>query len=333
MRYLGSHPSPLASVFLCAAFPALIAAQTSSFDLGTIYQCPGGNSFRVISCAGPGAGDWCDVQSHVNGRGNLSGKSTRQQVMTLRPLCHPQTPAEAQQAAQPTQAPGNGAAAAATGVGGFKVGDTVKINTAFGWMDAKVLRINGNSYYVHAQSGAEVWKPYPDELRRIGPINAEDRAHGVYELHDRVQALVDGRWEDGEIITDKVTEYEVKLAGNRSTWAPPRFLKFVKSAADAAPKPPAAGTPPKPGLVSCAGKFEGRYSSTGGLGGLSITFRSGKATMAGGLGDPEELECWTGGGKIILHKAGAFFDQDMPLDINNDGTLDTPLGEIKKKGN
>jgi len=96
---------------------------------------------------------------------------------------------------------------------------------------------------------------------------------------------------------------------------------------------PKAGTPPKPGLTSCAGKIEGRYSSSAGLAGLSITFRSGKATMSGGLGADEELECWTGGGKIILHKAGESNAADMPLDINNDGTIDTPLGEIRKKGN
>jgi hypothetical protein len=96
---------------------------------------------------------------------------------------------------------------------------------------------------------------------------------------------------------------------------------------------PKAGTPPKAGMTSCAGKIEGRYSSSLGLGGLSITFRSGKATIAAGLGPDEELECWTGGGKIILHKTGESNGTDMPIDINNDGSLDTPLGERKKKGN
>jgi len=47
----------------------------------------------------------------------------------------------------------------------------------------------------------------------------------------------------------------------------------------------------------------------------------------------EVLECWTGGGKIYPHKPRDPASQDMPLDINNDGTLDTPFGEIKKKGN
>ena len=44
--------------------------------------------------------------------------------------------------------------------------------------------------------------------------------------------------------------------------------------------------------------------------------------------DNETFDCWTGGGKIILHKQG---EDDLPIDINDDGTLDTPLGELKKK--
>jgi hypothetical protein len=57
-------------------------------------------------------------------------------------------------------------------------------------------------------------------------------------------------------------------------------------------------------------------------------FRSGKATLSGPLMDNETFDCWTGGGKIILHKQG---EDDLPIDINDDGTLDTPLGELKKK--
>lgn len=219
------------------------------------------------------------------------------------------------------------------GVGGFKVGDTVKIDTAFGWMDAKVLQVNGNRYYVHAQSGADVWKPYPMELRRIGPINAEDRANGLYQLHDRVQVNVEGRWMDGEVTTEKGMEYQVTLTDKRTAWAQGNNLRLVPGG----DKPlPAAkgGTPPKPGMVSCAGKIEGRYgNSGGGFGNFTIVFRAGKATVPNLIGEGgDEFECWTSGDKIILRKPGAP-NEDMPLDINNDGTIDTPLGEIKKKGN
>jgi hypothetical protein len=37
-------------------------------------------------------------------------------------------------------------------------------------------------------------------------------------------------------------------------------------------------------------------------------------------------------GNSGLHKADGSAD-DIQLDINNDGTLDSPLGELKKKGN
>jgi hypothetical protein len=89
-----------------------------------------------------------------------------------------------------------------------------------------------------------------------------------------------------------------------------------------------AAGPPRAGLVSCAGKFEGRYAPSTGLIGMTIVFRSGKATLSGPLMDNETFDCWTGGGKIILKKAG---EDELPIDINDDGTLDTPLGELKKK--
>jgi hypothetical protein len=88
--------------------------------------------------------------------------------------------------------------------------------------------------------------------------------------------------------------------------------------------------PPRPGLTSCAGKIEGRYSSSAGLGGLTIEFRSGKATLKGPLTDDEVVDCWTTGTKIVLHNPKE--SQDLELDLNKDGSIDTPFGEIKKKG-
>ena len=92
-----------------------------------------------------------------------------------------------------------------------------------------------------------------------------------------------------------------------------------------------AGVPPKPGLTSCAGKVEGRYASSGGLSLFTLTFRSGKATMTDMGGNDEVFECWTGGVRIYLHKPDAP-NLDMAIDVNDDGTLQTPLGEIRKKG-
>lgn len=87
------------------------------------------------------------------------------------------------------------------------------------------------------------------------------------------------------------------------------------------------GRPPKPGLTSCAGKIDGTYLSQTGY--PSIVFHSGKASVEG----DEEVECWTGGGKIYLHTAGTSADQDFVMGINGNGSLDTTLGEMKKKNN
>jgi hypothetical protein len=98
------------------------------------------------------------------------------------------------------------------------------------------------------------------------------------------------------------------------------------------PAPPKAGV--APGRTDeLRRKIEGCYATTGGVGSFQITFRSGKAIVNGGIGDDETFECWLGGGKIILHEPGKDPNTDMPLDINDDGTLQTPFGEIKRKGN
>jgi hypothetical protein len=91
-----------------------------------------------------------------------------------------------------------------------------------------------------------------------------------------------------------------------------------------------AGKPPKPGFTSCAGKVEGRYGSSGGIP-ISIVFRSGKATLKDPGGGGEEMECWISGKSLLLHDSRSGIP-DMPIDINDDGTLETPMGEIKKKG-
>jgi hypothetical protein len=91
-----------------------------------------------------------------------------------------------------------------------------------------------------------------------------------------------------------------------------------------------AGKPPKPGYVTCAGKIEGRYAPSTGLPGMSIVFRSGKATVSMPMVGDEEDDCWVSGNKLLLHSRTDGTDAD--IDINDDGTLQTPLGELKKKG-
>lgn len=232
--------------------------------------------------------------------------------------------------AQTPAARGRSGAAPHGDINGFAVGDTVLVDTAFGWVEAPIVSASGDNYRVRVASSV-VTKTYPQELHRKGAFTDRDHAVGLYDLHDRVQVNVQGQWIQGEVVTTRGLEYEVQLPGNRSVWASGANVRFVSAkAAAAAPK---TGVPPKPGFASCAGKIEGRYATTGGLGSMTIVFRSGKATITAGLGDDDVLECWTAGDKIILHKPGDSPEQDMPIDINNDGTLQTPLGEIKKKGN
>jgi hypothetical protein len=223
-----------------------------------------------------------------------------------------------------------GASATPADANGFRIGDVVEINTGQGWMKGTILSANGNVYRVRSQIGIDTTKLYPDEVRRIGPPTAKDRAAGQYNLHDAVQVNVNGTWVDGKVIATLGLEYQVELPGRRTVWANAQTMR----PGTAAPKPaaPRAGGPPKPGLTSCAGKIEGRYASTGGLATMSIVFRSGKAAMRLPYSqEDDDLECWMGGGKIYLHKPGE--SQDMALDINDDGTLQSPLGELKKKGN
>jgi hypothetical protein len=210
---------------------------------------------------------------------------------------------------------------------GFRVGDTVEVVTAAGWTQAKVLATNGNSYRVFV-NGVQVTKDYPSELRRIGPATAQDHANGQYRLGDRVQVNVNGSWVESKVIIERGMEYQVELPGNRTAWATPQNLRPSAAPAASAPK---AGVPPQPGLTSCAGKIEGRYATTGSPMAFTITFRSGKATMTDMGGNDDVFECWMKGEKIYLHQP-AHPNLDMPIDINTDGTLQTPLGEIKKKG-
>jgi hypothetical protein len=311
------------AVLAIATIPGALVAQTS-FQLGTVYQCGPGRSFKVVSCAGPANTDVCDVQLNSAGQASQPAKLPRQQVVALLPLCHVQTPQDVQADAHPPARPPSQASS-----NGIKVGDAVEVVTGSGWTPAKVVAINGNSYRVVVY-GVQVTKDYPAEVRRVGGASAQDHANGQYRLGDRVQVNVGGQWVDAKIVTEMGMEYQVELPGNRTAWANPQNLRpGAPAPAAAAPK---AGVPPKPGMTSCAGKVEGRYATTGNFGAFQITFRSGKATMTDVGGNDEVFECWMGDGKILLHQP-AHANLDMPIDLNNDGTLQTPLGEIKKKGN
>jgi hypothetical protein len=62
-------------------------------------------------------------------------------------------------------------------------------------------------------------------------------------------------------------------------------------------------------------------------------YQRGKVTITGELGADEQFDCFLGDGKLVFCKPGSFAPSSFAFDINNDGTLQTPLAAIKKMGN
>jgi len=352
-------------VFLSAVLVRCALAQTPALQMNVIYVCTDGQSFKVFSCDDTTGA--CDFQNYKKGQASQRGQALRVQLAALLPAkCHAQTPAEAQADPHrgeipPTPSPfqaranagssGSRPAAAVNsktgpgaggftgpGAGGFNVGDTVRV-LSDGWQEAKIIQVHGNSYLVHMPNGVDVSKFWPTEVRRLGKLTAEDHAMGQYDVHDRVQVLVNGKWMEGEIRGQNLNMYDVKVKGVDTGFGSDivnTTAENIRLSTTAAPPPPAqraAGQPPKPGLTSCAGKYEGRWEHVSGMGGMTVIFRSGKATVTGGLGGEDVFDCFTGDGKIVFYKAGSFTPFSYAFDINNDGTLQTPLGPIKKMGN
>jgi hypothetical protein len=341
---------------LVLIFPVADAlAQTPTLQMNVVYVCTDGQSFKVFSCND--ATGACDYQNYKKGQAFQRGEALRVQQNALLPAkCHAQTPAEAQAdphrgeippAPSPFKA---GAAAGGNGVGtamasqsetrsgGFKVGDTVRV-LIDGWQEGTVIEVHGRSYSVRLPSGINALKMWPYEIHRLGKLTAEDHAAGQYDLHDRVQVLVNGKWMEGEIRgQNNVNMYDIKVPGVDTGFG----SDIVNTTADNIrmsnkPAPPpsaqrAAGQAPKPGLVSCASKYEGRWDHVSGMGGMKVVFRSGKATITEGLGGEMPFDCFTGDGKVVFYPAGSFTAFSYDFDINDDGTLQTPLGAIKKMG-
>ena len=218
-------------LFLLIGWAAGALAQMAKLEMNVVYVCTDGQSFKVFSCSD--ATGACDYQNYKKGQAFQRGEALRVQLAALIPAkCHAQTPAEAQSdphrgeippAPSPFQARANAsanrpAAAAAVnaqtgpGAGGFKAGDTVRI-LADGWQEATIIQAHGNSYLVHLPNGVDVSKIWPTEVRRIGKLTAEDHAMGQYDLHDRVQVLVNGKWMEGEVRGQNLNMYHIKVPG------------------------------------------------------------------------------------------------------------------------
>jgi hypothetical protein len=355
MELAQMRTSTLVGLFLAMPMTSVLA-QTPQLQTNVVYVCKDGQSFKVFSCdKTTGA---CEFQNYKKGVAYQRGEALRAQLAALLPTkCHAQTPAEAQADPHRGEIPpapspfkaranagsnGSGSAAlnsqSGPGAGGFKVGDTVRV-LSDGWQEANIIQVHGNSYVVHMSNGIEVSKLWPMEVRRLGKLTAEDHAMGQYDLHDRVQVLVNGKWMEGEIRGQNLNMYDIKVKGVDTGFGSdivnttPENIRMSTTPAPPPPAQRAAGQPPKPGLTSCAGKYEGRWEHVSGMGGMKVVFRSGKATITEGLGGEMPFDCFTGDGKVVFYKAGSFTPFSYDFDINNDGTLQTPLGAIKKMGN
>ena len=269
---------------------ARMVAQTPTLQMNIVYVCKDGQSFKVFSCDNiTGA---CDYQNYKNGQAYQRGQALRVQLVALLPAkCHAQTSADAQAAPHRGEVPpapspfkaraaggsngsaSTGAVNSQTGPGGFKVGDTVRV-LFDGWQEAKIIEVHGRSYVVHLPNGVDVSKLWPIEVRRLGKLTAEDHAMGQYDLHDRVQVLVNGRWMEGEIRGQNLNMYDIKVPGVDTGFGSdivnttPENIRMSTTPAPAAPAQRAAGQAPKAGFVSCAGKYEGRWEHVSGMGGM-----------------------------------------------------------------
>ena len=77
-------------------------------------------------------------------------------------------------------------------------------------------------------------------------------------------------------------------------------------------------------LTGC-GKFSGTYETANGV--ASVSFNSGKAYMTM-MGETEVCDYDTKGDKIIVHTKA---DPSIVFTRNDDGTIDGPLGNMKKR--
>ena len=162
--------------------------------------------------------------------------------------------------------------------------------------------------------------PAPEPQHGDSSGGSSKRSAIRFKEGETVEVLVAREWKKAQVLVVGHDRYSVQFPDGTRHWM---RLAQVRKRAAATP----IGQPPKPGLASCAGKIEGKYASARGF--PNILFRSGKASVEG----DEEVECWMGAGKIYLHTPGARADQDFVMDLRKDGSLDTPLGEIRKKGN
>jgi hypothetical protein len=143
---------------------------------------------------------------------------------------------------------------------------------------------------------------------------------------------------EGEARGQNLNLYSIKVPGYHGDFdsdlvsATPENIRISNTPAPPPPAKRAAGQAPKTGLVSCGNKYDGRWEQI--PGGMRIVFRGGNATISEPTGFSKQYECFLGDGQIMFFEAGSFNPVEyLTLLPNNDGTLQSQLGPLKKMGN
>jgi hypothetical protein len=249
---------------------------------------------RFRQCTGTGPNDVCDVHSFRSGQPFQRGKSTCPQVMGMLPKCHLQTPAEGQAANQ-------------NGPGGFKAGDTVRM-LVDGWQDARIVQVHGRSYVVHLSNGA--CKSAGGETDGGGPCSRAIRS--ARPRAGAGEQPLDG----GEVRGQNLNMYHIKVPGIDTGFG----AEGGGTASEAGVRQLRRQIRRPVGARLGNGRDEG-----------GIPVRQGHDYRRPGRRDAVRL--LHGRRQSGVYKAGSFTPFSYDFDINNDGTLQTPLGAIKKMGN
>ena len=131
------------SSFLCArtmvllitfAMAGTIRAQQPK--VGELYKCSDGHtSLKITQCSG-GNPSLCDIEPFTDGKPQPGMRLSSPVVSDLMRMCVGGTPA-----APNAQSNSSSAQPDVADANGFKIGDTVSVNTAFGWMEAELQSI------------------------------------------------------------------------------------------------------------------------------------------------------------------------------------------------
>ena len=105
------------------------------------------------------------------------------------------------------------------------------------------------------------------------------------------------------------------------------FFVSVTAAQNSSSRPSVA----PPGMSVCGGKLNGRYAGDQ-QGTVTLLIRGAEATMLDMIGGRQQLQCWTNGKQLLLREAGRP-ENDMNVDVNNDGSLQIPIwGTLHRRG-